>query len=92
MSSLHAAIQPIFCMEEKLEVLVQYEIEMYFGGGENSEVPESMTLTTVEFGTVTELTVHAYRELKRLGATGVSFGPVVPRNSDGTVAHQKTSY
>ena len=69
-----------------------YEIELYRGGGELSEVAESMEVISVEFGTVTELTVFAYKMMKAQGGTGVSFGPRVERNNDGTVKHEKTSY
>ena len=63
------------------------EIELYFGGGETDERPATMTLHTIERNTVTEIgNLHAYAEMKKQGATGVSFGPPVPRNERGLPA------
>ena len=61
------------------------EIELYFGGGE-TQGPATMTLHIVEFKTVTEITNYAYRTMKEQRASGVSFGPPVPRNERGLPA------
>jgi hypothetical protein len=61
------------------------EIELYFGGNETSG-PATMTLHIVDLLTVTEITNYAYRTMKEQGATGVSFGPPVPRNERGLPA------
>lgn len=60
------------------------EIELYFGGTELSG-PLIRTLHIVEFNTVTEITNYAYQTMREQGATGVSFGPPVPRNERGEI-------
>ena len=54
------------------------EIELYFGGNE-TQGPATMTLHIVEFNTVTEIENYAYATMRAQGASGVSFGPPIPR-------------
>ena len=61
------------------------EIELYFGGTETTG-PAVMTLHIVEFETVTEITNYAYATMKKEGASGVSFGPPIPRKENGLPA------